>query len=122
MSISVACPACQSKLKVKATHAGQTVRCPACQGAVKIPSLEEPVAPRTAGAAASPELTGTLGRFTIRGVLGQGAFGTVYRAYDPILDRDVALKTPRRGTTDNGRAEQLVSEAKSAARLRHPLA
>ncbi len=36
----------------------------------------------------------TLGRFEIKEMLGQGAFGRVYRAYDPQLDRMLALKVP----------------------------
>ena len=36
-----------------------------------------------------------IGRFTIRRRLGTGAFGEVYQAHDPVLDREVALKVPR---------------------------
>jgi len=36
-----------------------------------------------------------IGRVEIRARIGAGAFGTVYRAYDPVLERDVALKVPR---------------------------
>jgi serine/threonine protein kinase len=39
----------------------------------------------------------TLGRFELRQIVGQGGFGTVYRAYDTQLDREVAVKIPRRG-------------------------
>src|SRR5205814_1839956 len=63
----------------------------------------------------------SVGRFVVRGKLGSGAFGTVYRAYDPQLDREVALKVPNPGVmTDPKRAERFLREAKAAANLRHP--
>lgn len=59
-----------------------------------------------------------LGRFTILGRLGRGAQGSVYAAYDPRLDRSVALKVSRaRGTRALAKLE---SEARCLARLRHP--
>jgi WD40 repeat protein/tRNA A-37 threonylcarbamoyl transferase component Bud32 len=62
-----------------------------------------------------------IGRFEVRSELGSGAFGTVYRAYDPQLDREVALKVPRAGTLDSPeRVERFLREAKAAAQLRHP--
>jgi len=60
------------------------------------------------------------GRFLVQTVLGQGAFGIVYRAYDPLLDREVALKVPRFALTDATMLERFYREAKSAARLHHP--
>ncbi len=62
----------------------------------------------------------TLGRFELLGVLGEGAFGRVIRAYDPQLDRLVALKVSTFSPTDTGRVDRFIAEAKSAARLRHP--
>jgi tRNA A-37 threonylcarbamoyl transferase component Bud32 len=62
-----------------------------------------------------------VGRFQVRARLGAGAFGTVYRAWDPRLEREVALKVPREGTLDSPqRLERFLREARAAARLRHP--
>ncbi len=63
-----------------------------------------------------------LGRFEIRGeALGAGAFGAVYRGYDPVLGREVALKIPHRERLQTDRdKERFLREAKAAAQLRHP--
>src|SRR4051812_15167053 len=45
-----------------------------------------------------------LGRFEVRSRLGTGAFAEVYRAYDPVLDREVALKVPHPGALGSSRA------------------
>jgi serine/threonine protein kinase len=61
-----------------------------------------------------------LGRFRILGVLGKGHHATVYRAYDCVLERDVALKVPRQGLLKSAKAvERFLGEAKALARLRH---
>jgi serine/threonine protein kinase len=62
-----------------------------------------------------------VGRFQVRARLGGGAFGTVYRAHDPQMDREVAVKVPLPGTLDDPRRlERFLREARAAARLRHP--
>lgn len=62
-----------------------------------------------------------IGRFEVRERLDGGAFGVVYRAHDPQLDREVALKVPRPGTVDSpDLVERFLREAKAAAQLRHP--
>ncbi|MEM6455297.1 MAG: serine/threonine-protein kinase [Acidobacteriota bacterium] len=69
-----------------------------------------------------------LGRYQIQSVLGVGAMGTVFRGWDPRLEREVALKTVKLGSggQDATRAkreelaERLVREAVTLARLNHP--
>ena len=125
MSLNIRCDSCGSRLQVKDRLAGQTIRCPGCGGSLLVTapvSETETVSAdgRSSRSADEPQHQGasrSIGRFTIRAVLGQGGFGTVYRAYDPVLEREVALKTPR---ADLQGAERLVLEAKTAARLRHP--
>jgi serine/threonine protein kinase len=62
----------------------------------------------------------TLGRYQLRGESANGAMGVVWAAYDPHLERQVALKVlhPRRQWDDRAQ-ERLVQEAKSLARLDH---
>jgi serine/threonine protein kinase len=62
-----------------------------------------------------------IGRFEIKERVGAGAFGAVYRAYDPQLDREVALKVPQFGVQENPKqTERFLREARAAAQLRHP--
>src|SRR4051794_4810844 len=63
----------------------------------------------------------TLGRYELRERLGEGGFGTVYRAWDPTLRRDVALKTLRPHITlDDAFRDRFLEEAAALASLRHP--
>ncbi len=60
-----------------------------------------------------------LGRYVVLRTLGAGAMGTVYLAYDPELDRKVALKLLHGGTTA-ARRRALLMEAQAMAKLTHP--
>jgi formylglycine-generating enzyme required for sulfatase activity/tRNA A-37 threonylcarbamoyl transferase component Bud32 len=64
-----------------------------------------------------------LGRYIVIERLGEGATGFVYAAYDPELDRKVAIKILRRrdeGAQESRRQARFVREAKSIAKLAHP--
>ncbi len=63
----------------------------------------------------------TIGKFEILAELGRGAMGTVYRARDPLLDRQVALKTISPGLLSSEETlARFQREARAAARLQHP--
>lgn len=62
----------------------------------------------------------SVGRFEIRRELGRGAQSVVYLAWDPQLEREVAIKTLHFARTDAKRNDALVAEARSVSRLRHP--
>jgi serine/threonine protein kinase/tetratricopeptide (TPR) repeat protein len=62
-----------------------------------------------------------LGRYVILDRIGQGAMGMVYAAFDPALDRKIALKVLRAGREVSTEArDRLVREARAMARLDHP--
>lgn len=63
----------------------------------------------------------TLGRYQILEPLGQGGMAVVYKAFQPALERTVALKVIRRGFADDPEfRERFQREAKAIARLTHP--
>ena len=59
-------------------------------------------------------------RYELREPVGQGGMGTVYRAFDRTLEREVAVKVLRVGLTEPGTAARLQREARILARLEHP--
>jgi serine/threonine protein kinase len=62
-----------------------------------------------------------LGHFQIESELGRGTFGIVFRAHDPRLGRDVALKVPRPEALVTAELRRrFVREAQAAAGLEHP--
>jgi serine/threonine protein kinase len=60
------------------------------------------------------------GRYELREPVGQGGMGTVYRAFDRTLEREVAVKVLRAGLGDPAAASRLAREARILARLEHP--
>jgi len=61
-----------------------------------------------------------LGRYVVIDELGAGAMGVVYSAYDPALDRRVAIKLLLSQRRDAGREERLIREARALAKLADP--
>ncbi len=72
---------------------------------------------------ASPGLkpSSTLGRFELRRILGQGAQSTVWLAFDPRMEREVAIKVLRPVSGANDQAiKHWLEEARSVGRVKHP--
>jgi WD40 repeat protein len=115
------------------THASQfTVRCPHCHSIVTSDLHEgwSSVICDSCGSSfglLGPEAENAelrsgeyFGRFELVRLLGQGAFGAVWEAIDPQLERTIALKLPRRGELTAAEAELFLREARAVARIRHP--
>ena len=68
---------------------------------------------------------GRIGKYTLTGVLGEGAMGTVYKGIDPLIQRPVALKVIRKHLFDASAskfsaAQRFRNEAQAAGKLSHP--
>src|SRR6188472_3154832 len=76
-------------------------------------STSQPVAP------ADP-VGPTLGRYKLERELGQGGMGVVHAAFDPDLERRVALKVLRESAGSSDARQRLLREARAMAKLAHP--
>lgn len=67
--------------------------------------------------------TAMLGRYHLRRMLGKGGMGEVFEAYDPVLEREIAIKVVNVDPGFESRSvvlERFKREASVAARLQHP--
>ncbi len=132
--IRIACshPGCGKTYRVAESVAGRSVTCKSCgRDFVAQPVAQETAAPQARDTSADQStpaawvrdaaLLKRIGRFEVRKKLGQGGFGTVYRAFDPQLEREVAVKVPKTELLASPKSvERFLREAKAAARLNHP--
>src|SRR5262245_1472252 len=110
--MQLVCPHCHNPIAAVSPDPSQEFHCQACGSTFRL-EQHSTIALTVAGR--------KLGRFELLVVVGTGAFGTVYRARDPELDRSVAVKVPRAGNLNPGRdTERFLREARSVAQLRHP--
>src|SRR5262249_7043587 len=124
-------PPAHERRQLAAAHARfdpppRTRRDPQGRGEVNSPVMARgasrvtPTMPETdVDGTVSPVRGASLGRFVVLGSLGAGGMGVVLSAYDPHLDRRVALKLIRGEREDPMRAA-ILREAQAMARVRHP--
>lgn len=84
-----------------------------------LPTFQNPHRP--AGALPGHEAGESIGRFVLRRLIGEGGQASVWLAFDPRLEREVALKLlrPEPGT-DAAQVAHWLREARSVSRLTHP--
>ncbi|MEQ1904435.1 MAG: bifunctional serine/threonine-protein kinase/formylglycine-generating enzyme family protein [Pirellulaceae bacterium] len=124
----LSCPKCSFELPETSIGATFTATCPRCQTTIaedtraeyeslsaQLETITSPASPADVS-----QMKGKLGRFDILGLVGQGGFGYVLRGFDPLLQREVAIKLPKTESLSNERMESLINEARSSAKLRHP--
>ncbi|MFL5357743.1 tetratricopeptide repeat protein [Archangium sp.] len=87
-------------------------------GGALSPEDLEPLAPLGPGGTPGPGAR--VGRYVLLRHVGEGGMGVVFAAYDPDLDREVALKLLKPGAVADAEARgRLVREAQALARLSH---
>jgi hypothetical protein len=139
--IRVVCEGCLRSVEIptEGTDAGES-RCPHCGRALDHLSSRSQSSgagaesPRSPSESASTEISetidwfhawargnlGALGRFQLRERVGDGGFGQVFLAFDPRLDRDVAIKVLKQANPSERVVERFFREARAVARLDHP--
>jgi C-terminal peptidase prc len=127
MPLRVKCPNpnCGQVHRVPDEWSGRGLRCAACDTRFSVAQLASGVSPPGSGGKvpvpASAALPEHIDRYQVRAKLGAGAFGTVYRAFDPNLEREVALKVLRPEALDSPEeVERFRREARAVAKLKHP--
>ena len=71
------------------------------------------------------QMPATIGRYQVQGVIGFGAMGAVYKAFDPLIKRTLAIKTirldiPRQSPQYKSFIERFYHEARISGTLSHP--
>ncbi len=137
LPVRMVCGDCLRSLELQADEAGQLpTLCPACGGTIdsRLSEMATPTSNFTLPLNCKPKAEagnrwtetwtkgslGTIGRFQLRELLGDGGFGQVYKAYDPRLDRDVALKVLKQADPGERVMQRFFREARASARLSHP--
>jgi urea transport system substrate-binding protein len=90
---------------------------PIGDGTVCYPAPSSPVA----GEPRRGRIGEPLGKYTITAVLGQGGMGTVLKAHDPAIERDVAVKVLADYLAEDATSlARFLAEAKAAGKVNHP--
>ncbi|MBK8240863.1 MAG: protein kinase [Nannocystaceae bacterium] len=130
--MSMICPDADEIVAYAQGHAGAAMRqriaahvdgCEVCVGLVAEAARLEAtgMSGRATAGDAAVARGSTLGRHLVLELVGEGGLGRVYAAYDPELDRRIAIKLITHGAAAGDELRsRLVREAQALAKLRHP--
>ena len=110
------CPYCGSSVRPPQFNA----ETPTTSDGLLVPPDPDSEAPTPIDDSESGHRAARIGRFVLREPLGEGGYGRVYRAFDPHLEREVALKVLKPNRFGEKALERFFREARAAARLDHP--
>lgn len=110
--MQIRCPYCQNSVESVGDGDLFGITCSSCGNSFSLHGDETRTFQDTVGK--------SLGHFELVEEIGQGAFGTVWKARDTHLDRTVAVKLPRVSTAGDKHLQQFLHEARAAAQLKHP--
>jgi eukaryotic-like serine/threonine-protein kinase len=98
------------------------MRQPGAYNSDPIPAVNnpDPTSPDMSSSNMSFQPGRTLGKYRIERELGRGGMGVVLLAYDPTLERQVAIKVLGVPGEPHGSRERVLLEARSASALNHP--
>jgi eukaryotic-like serine/threonine-protein kinase len=112
------CPSCEATLKALS---GDAARATTAHGGTAPSARVDAAAVALPHAGFEARARGaSVGRYLVLSLVGCGGMGDVYEAYDPQLDRRVALKLLRTASESVSARERLVREARALAQLSHP--
>lgn len=113
------CPNCQQQVRVddssnidESEDTQEIVTCPSCNSQFNLLSTDDTEVGRQG--------LESIGHFEIQGQLGEGSYGTVFKAWDSELRRTVALKIPRASRMSPESTRLFLREARAAAAVSHP--
>ena len=109
----IECPHCHNPIEVVEVGSPDPIICPQCGSTLSATDADRTATFRETEAR-------LIGRFQLIECIGSGTFGDVWKARDLQLNREVALKLPRKESLSPAEVDRFVREARVAAQLQHP--
>ena len=110
--LTVRCPSCSDTVELHEETQLNELNCSACGTRFSLVSDD--------GQMDFPSGQRKIGQFELIELVGSGEFGKVWKARDTTLQRNVAIKIPRRGRLNSMETEMFLRDARLAAQLKHP--